>query len=66
VEPIDEITDGPDLLKAQAEVRDARDARRRTDEVVKRANIALLVLRGWHDENHFTDKLREAIRSVPS
>lgn len=61
----DETTDGPDLRRAQKEIRDARAATRRTDQVVTEANQALTVLRQWHQDNHFADKLRIAIRGVP-
>jgi hypothetical protein len=66
MDPIDETTDGPDLAGAQRSLADARAGSKRTEEVVREANAALMTLRGWHKENHFVDKLRVAIRGVPS
>lgn len=65
MDPIDENTDGPDLQRAQRQMADARAGTRRTEAVVKEANAALMTLRGWHQENHFAEKLRVAIRGVP-
>lgn len=60
----DELTDGPDVRKAEQAVRAAKQANRKTDQVVTDANAALTTLRQWHQDNHFADKLRVALRGA--
>lgn len=63
-EDIDETTDGPDLLRAQKALADAKRSQRQTDKVVSESRGALNTLKELHTENHFTDKLRLIIRGV--
>lgn len=61
---LDETTDGPDLGKAHTAVQEAQADTVRTENILQNANRSFDILRHMHQENHFVEKLRIAIRGA--